>query len=74
MRRTSYTSLMPAARTHVRVKGDYGVRLGHGDITIDVWDKKDRKVGSVTIGQSGVQVKGKTHRKPALIKWDDSNP
>ena len=62
---------MAPARTRVHVKGDYGVRLGHGNITIDVWDKKDRKVGTVTIGQSGVQVKGKTRRKPMQIKWDD---
>jgi hypothetical protein len=58
---------------HVHVEGDWGIRLGKGNITIEVWDKKDRKVGTISIGSSGVRVQGKTRRKPAEIMWDDLN-
>jgi hypothetical protein len=58
---------------HVHVEGDWGIRLGKGAITIEVWDKKDRKVGTVSIGSSRVSVRGKTRRKPTEVKWDDRN-
>jgi hypothetical protein len=58
---------------HVHVEGDWGIRLGKGTITIEVWDKKDRKVGTVSIGQAGVRVRGKTRRKPIEVVWDDLN-
>ncbi len=58
---------------HVHVEGDWGIRLGKGKISIEVWGKKDRTVGTVTIGQSGVRVRGKTRRKPTEVNWDDLN-
>jgi len=48
----------------VHVEGDWGIRLGKTNITIGVRDKKNHKVGTVSIGSSGVRVRGKTRRKP----------
>jgi hypothetical protein len=64
---------MATRYAHVHVDGDWGIRLGKGNITIEIWDKKDRRVGTVSIGSSGVQVRGKTRRKPFEISWDDLN-
>ena len=58
---------------HVHVEGDLGIRFGRGNITIEVWDKRDRKVGIVSIGQAGVRVRGKIRLKPIEIRWDDLN-
>ena len=58
---------------HVHVEGDWGIRLGKGTITIEVWDKKDRQVGTVSTGSSGVRGRGKTRRKPTEIRWDELN-
>jgi hypothetical protein len=56
---------------HVHLEGDWGVRLGKGNITIEVWDKRDRKIGSVAIGSHGVAVRGRTRRKPVVVNWDE---
>ena len=56
---------------HVHVEGDWGIRLGKGNITIDVWDKRDRRVGSVTIGQAGVSVGGARGRRAVVARWDE---
>jgi hypothetical protein len=59
---------------HIHVVGDWGIRLGKGNITIDVWDKKDRKVGSVSVGSKGVRVSGKRRGgTPTEISWDSLN-
>jgi hypothetical protein len=58
---------------HVHVEGDWGIRLGKGTLTIEVWGKKDRKVGIVSVGSAGVRVRGKTRRKPIEIMWGDLN-
>ncbi|MGB6442942.1 MAG: hypothetical protein WBF81_06570 [Thermoplasmata archaeon] len=58
---------------HVHVAGDWGIRLGKGTITIEVWDKKDRKIGTVTVGSRGVAVRGMTRRKPVVVDWDELN-
>jgi hypothetical protein len=55
---------------HVHVEGDWGIRPGEGNITIEVWDKRDRKIGSVAIGSHGVSVKGRARRKPVVEGWD----
>jgi hypothetical protein len=58
---------------HVHVEGDWGIRLGKGNITIEVWDRKDRKVGIVSIGSSGIRIRGKTRRKPTENGCDELN-
>jgi hypothetical protein len=35
--------------------------------------KKDRKVGTVSVGSSGVLVRGKMRRKPIEVQWNDLN-
>jgi hypothetical protein len=42
------------------VEGDWGIRLGKGNITIEVRDKPDRKIGSVAIGAQDVAFRGRT--------------
>jgi hypothetical protein len=56
---------------HVHVEGDWGIRIGKGNITIEVWDKRDRKIGSVAIGARGVAVRGRTRRKAVVVTCDD---
>lgn len=68
-----YHRTMAPRYAHVHVEGDWGIRLGKGNITIEVWDKKDSKVGTASIGSSGVRVRGKTRRKPAVIMRDEVN-
>ena len=58
---------------HVHVEGDWGIRLGKGHITIEVWDKRDRRVGSVTVGQVGVSVGGRRGRRRIVTRWDELN-
>jgi hypothetical protein len=64
---------MPPKYAHVHVEGDWGIRLGKGTITIEVWDKKDRKIGAVAIHAKGVDVSGKTGRAASAVKWDELN-
>jgi hypothetical protein len=64
---------MATRYAHVHVDGDWGIRLGKGNITIEIWDKKDRRVGSVTIGQVGVSVGGKRGRRRVVTNWDELN-
>jgi hypothetical protein len=64
---------MATRYAHVQVDGDWGIRLGKGNITIEIWDKKDRRVGSVTIGQVGVSVGGKRGRRRVVSNWDKLN-
>jgi hypothetical protein len=66
-------SSMALGYAHVHVGGDWGIRLGKGNITIGVRDKKNRKVRTVSIGSSGVRVRGKTRRKPIEILYEDIN-
>jgi hypothetical protein len=47
--------------------------LGKGNITFEVRGKRDSKIGSVSIGQRGVDVGGKAGRRKSLVKWDDLN-
>jgi hypothetical protein len=56
---------------HVHVEGDWGIRLGKGNITIEIWDKRDRRIGSVAIGQAGVSVGGPRGRQKPVVKWEE---
>ena len=58
---------------HVHVEGDWGIRLGKGNITVEVWNKRDRRIGSVSIGNAGVSVGGNRGRRKTLVEWDELN-
>jgi hypothetical protein len=58
---------------HVHVEGDWGIRLGKGNITIEVWDKRDRRVGSVQMVRNGVLVDGKRDRRKLVVRCDSLN-
>jgi len=64
---------MATRYAHVHVDGDWGIRLGKENITIEICDKKDRRVGSVTIGQVGVGVGGRRGRRRVVANWDELN-
>jgi hypothetical protein len=57
---------------HVHVEGDWGIRLGKGNITIEVWDKRDRQFSSVTIGAIGFAVSGGASRRRSGVRHNDA--
>ena len=57
--------------THVHVEGKWGICLGNRSIRNEVWDKDDKKIGTVAVGKTGVVFSGKRRAAPKVVKWDD---
>jgi len=68
-----YPTIMSQRYAHVHVEGNWGIRLGNKSIRIEVWDKDDKKIGTVAVGKTGVSVSGKGRAAPKVVNWDDLN-
>jgi hypothetical protein len=62
---------MKFARTELLNFAISHMRPGKGNITIEVRDTRDRKVGSVAIDSPSVGTRGRTRIKPVVVNWDE---
>ena len=58
---------------HVHAEGDWGIRLGKGNLTIEVWDKQDKRMASISVGHRGVSVGGRKCKRAAVLDFDELN-
>ena len=60
---TESPTRMAPRRAHVHAERNCGIRLGIENTTNVVWDKKDHKVGCVSVCSKGVRVRGMSTEK-----------
>jgi hypothetical protein len=54
-------------------RATWGTRFGEGNNWIGVWDKMDRKVGTIQIGQKEVVARGVGRADQSDHRWDNLN-
>ena len=55
------------------IKGSSGIVLDRENVTFWVYDEKDRVVGTVTLGATGVTLSGPRGKNSKTVSWDDLN-